>query len=103
MFFFLEYDPQRAGALGSPRLLPKGQQRVRARFFYNQVGRIWKNPMPWPGNSKASKFVDLDQRGFAPKWGFASPEEGNTLTKTNRNENSNSWKTRRAHLGWKLI
>ena len=29
---------------------------------------------------EASKFVDFDQLGIAPQCGFASTEEGNTLT-----------------------
>ena len=29
---------------------------------------------------EASKYADLDQRGIAPQWGFASTEEGNRLT-----------------------
>ncbi len=78
--FFLEYDTQRAGGLAPLRLLSKGQQRVMAGFVTTKSGELEEPDALGRKFDEASKFVDLDQLGIAPQCGFASTEEGNTLT-----------------------
>lgn len=78
--FFMEYDTDRAGGLEPLRLLPKGKQRVLPGFITTKTPEL--EPLDWLKSKfdEASQYVDLDQLGIAPQCGFASTEEGNSLS-----------------------
>lgn len=78
--FFMEYDTERAGGLEPLKLLAKGKQRVLPGFISTKTGKL--ETIDWLKSKfdEASKYVDLDQLGIAPQCGFASTEEGNTVT-----------------------
>lgn len=78
--FFMEYDTERAGGLQPLRLLQKGKQRVYPGFITTKSGDLESIDQLRRHFDEASKYVDLDQLGIAPQCGFASTEEGNSIT-----------------------
>jgi 5-methyltetrahydropteroyltriglutamate--homocysteine methyltransferase len=78
--FFMEYDTERAGGLEPLKLLQKGNQRVYPGFITTKVAQLESLDDLKRKFDAASKFVDLDQLGIAPQCGFASTEEGNSIT-----------------------
>ena len=78
--FFMEYDTDRAGGLEPLSLMSKGEQRVMPGFVTTKGGKL--EELDWIKRQfdEASKYIDLDQLGIAPQCGFASTEEGNTLS-----------------------
>ena len=78
--YFMEYDSERAGGLEPLRLLPKGKKRVLPGFITTKNGELESLDELKRRFEEASKFADLDQLGIAPQCGFASTEEGNTLS-----------------------
>ena len=79
--FFMEYDTERAGGLEPLRLLPKGNKRVLPGFITTKTGELEKLDDLKRKFDQASKFADIAQLGIAPQCGFASTEEGNTITR----------------------
>ena len=79
--FFMEYDTERAGGLEPLRLLPKGGKRVLPGFITTKTGELEKLDDLKRKFDQASKFADIAQLGIAPQCGFASTEEGNTITR----------------------
>ncbi len=76
----MEYDTERAGGFEPLRLRAEGQDRG-ARPRHHQDRRSWKARTSIKRRiDEAAKFVDLDQLCLSPQCGFASTEEGNTLT-----------------------
>ncbi len=78
--FFMEYDTDRAGGLEPLRLLAKGKQRVLPGFITTKIGELEKLDDLKRKFEQASAYADIDQLGIAPQCGFASTEEGNTIT-----------------------
>ena len=78
--YFMEYDTDRAGGLEPLRLLPKGNKRVLPGFITTKTGELESIDELKRRFDEASKYADIDQLGIAPQCGFASTEEGNTLT-----------------------
>lgn len=78
--FFMEYDTERAGGLEPLRLLAKGHQRVLPGFITTKTGTLEKSDDLRRQFDAAAKYADLDQLGIAPQCGFASTEEGNSIT-----------------------
>lgn len=78
--FFMEYDTERAGGLEPLGLLAKGKQRVLPGFITTKTGELETVEGLKRQFDAASKYVDLDQLGIAPQCGFASTEEGNTIS-----------------------
>jgi len=78
--YFMEYDSERAGGLEPLRLLPKGRKRVMPGFITTKSGKLETVDELKRRFEEASKYVDIDQLGIAPQCGFASTEEGNTLS-----------------------
>ncbi|WP_108659851.1 5-methyltetrahydropteroyltriglutamate--homocysteine S-methyltransferase [Acuticoccus kandeliae] len=78
--FFMEYDTERAGGLEPLRLLAKGKQRVLPGFITTKTGDMESLETLKRQFEEASKFAPLDQLGIAPQCGFASTEEGNTIS-----------------------
>ncbi|MGE0500611.1 MAG: 5-methyltetrahydropteroyltriglutamate--homocysteine S-methyltransferase [Rhizobiaceae bacterium] len=78
--YFLEYDTDRAGGLEPLRLLPRGGKRVLPGFITSKTADLENLDDLQRKFDLAGKHADLDQLGIAPQCGFASTEEGNTLT-----------------------
>ncbi|MEM9061699.1 MAG: 5-methyltetrahydropteroyltriglutamate--homocysteine S-methyltransferase [Pseudomonadota bacterium] len=78
--FFMEYDTERAGGLEPLRLLSKGKQRVMPGFVTTKTAPLEDIDDLRRRFDEAAGFADLDQLGIAPQCGFASTEEGNTIT-----------------------
>ncbi|MEM7439464.1 MAG: 5-methyltetrahydropteroyltriglutamate--homocysteine S-methyltransferase [Pseudomonadota bacterium] len=78
--YFMEYDTDRAGGLEPLRLLPKGKQRIMPGFITTKTAPL--EDVDWLKRKfeEASKYADIDQLGIAPQCGFASTEEGNSVT-----------------------
>ena len=78
--YFMEYDSERAGGLEPLRLLPKGKKRVLPGFITTKFAALENIDDLRRRFDEASRYADIDQLGIAPQCGFASTEEGNTLT-----------------------
>ncbi|MEL7153765.1 MAG: 5-methyltetrahydropteroyltriglutamate--homocysteine S-methyltransferase, partial [Pseudomonadota bacterium] len=78
--FFMEYDTERAGGLEPLGLLKKGKQRVMPGFITTKTAPLEDVDDLRRKFDEAGKHADLDQLGIAPQCGFASTEEGNTIT-----------------------
>jgi 5-methyltetrahydropteroyltriglutamate--homocysteine methyltransferase len=78
--YFMEYDTDRAGGLEPLKLLPKGRKRVLPGFITTKSADLEPMELLKRQFDEASKYADLDQLGIAPQCGFASTEEGNTIT-----------------------
>ncbi|WP_449394766.1 5-methyltetrahydropteroyltriglutamate--homocysteine S-methyltransferase [Devosia riboflavina] len=78
--YFMEYDDERSGGLEPLRLLPKGKKRVLPGFITTKTAELEDLDDLKRKFEAASKYADLDQLGIAPQCGFASTEEGNSLT-----------------------
>ena len=78
--FFMEYDTERAGGLEPLSFMAKGRQRVLAGFVTTKSGTL--EDLDWIRKKfdSTAKHIDMDQLGIAPQCGFASTEEGNTIT-----------------------
>ena len=78
--FFMEYDTERAGGLEPLRLLAKGKQRVLPGFITTKFSELETIDDLKRKFDEAAKYADIDQLGIAPQCGFASTEEGNTIS-----------------------
>lgn len=78
--YFMEYDTERAGGLEPLRLLPKGSKRVLPGFITTKTGDLETVDSMQRHFEEASKYCDIDQLGIAPQCGFASTEEGNSIS-----------------------
>lgn len=78
--YLMEYDTDRAGGLEPLRLLPKGDKRVLPGFITTKTAALEPLDELKARFEEASRYVDIDQLGIAPQCGFASTEEGNTIT-----------------------
>ncbi len=79
--YFMEYDSERAGGLEPLRLLPKGKKRVLPGFITTKTAELEKLDDLKRKFDAVSQFADIAQLGIAPQCGFASTEEGNTVTR----------------------
>jgi 5-methyltetrahydropteroyltriglutamate--homocysteine methyltransferase len=78
--YFMEYDTERAGGFEPLRLLPKGDRKVVLGLVTTKTGALESKDALKRRIEEASKFAALDQLCLSPQCGFASTEEGNTLT-----------------------
>src|SRR5262245_14706109 len=78
--FFLEWDTERAGGLEPLRFLPKGKKRVAVGLITSKAGALEKKDDIKRRLDEAARYAPLDQLCLSPQCGFASTEEGNTLT-----------------------
>jgi len=78
--YFLEYDSERSGGLEPLKYLRKGSQRVYPGFITTKTGQLESLEDLKRRFDEASRYTDLDQLGIAPQCGFASTEEGNTIS-----------------------
>ena len=77
--YFMEYDDARSGGFEPLRMLPKGKQVVLG-LVTTKNGRLEDKEMLERRIDEAAKFAPLDQLCLSGQCGFASTEEGNTLT-----------------------
>ena len=77
--YFMEYDSVRAGGFEPLKRLPKGRIAVLG-LVTTKTGALESRDTIKRGIEEAVKFTDLDQLCLSPQCGFASTEEGNTLT-----------------------
>jgi 5-methyltetrahydropteroyltriglutamate--homocysteine methyltransferase len=77
--FFLEYDDERSGDFAPLRFVPPGKLVVLG-LVTTKRGELESKDALKRRIDEAAKFVDLDQLCLSPQCGFASSEEGNTLT-----------------------
>jgi 5-methyltetrahydropteroyltriglutamate--homocysteine methyltransferase len=78
--YFLEYDTERAGGFEPLRFLPKGKQRVVLGLVTSKSGELESKDAIKRRIDEATKYVPLDQCCLSSQCGFASTQEGNTLT-----------------------
>jgi 5-methyltetrahydropteroyltriglutamate--homocysteine methyltransferase len=77
--YFMEYDNERSGGFEPLRLLPKSKT-VALGLVTTKTGRLESKEDLKRRIDEAAKFVALDQLCLSGQCGFASTEEGNTLT-----------------------
>jgi len=77
--YFMEYDSERAGGFEPLRLVPKGKIVVLG-LVTSKTGKLESKDTIKRRIDEAAKFCPLDQLALSPQCGFASTEEGNTLT-----------------------
>ena len=77
--FFMEYDTERAGGFEPLRAVPKDRQVVLG-LVTTKTGQLESKDELKRRIDQAAKFIPLEQLCLSPQCGFASTEEGNTLT-----------------------
>jgi 5-methyltetrahydropteroyltriglutamate--homocysteine methyltransferase len=78
--YFLEWDTERAGGFEPLRYLPKGDKIVVLGLITTKSGKLEDKEAIERRIEEASKYAPLDQLCLSPQCGFASTEEGNTLS-----------------------
>lgn len=78
--FFLEYDNERAGGFEPLRFIKPGHQKVVLGLVTTKNGELEDPAQVKARLQEAAKFVSLDQICLSPQCGFASTEEGNSLS-----------------------
>ena len=77
--YFMEYDTERAGGFEPLRLLPKGKTVVLG-LVTTKTGKLESKDELKRRIDEAAKFTDIESLCLSGQCGFASTEEGNTLT-----------------------
>ncbi len=77
--YFLEWDNDRSGGFEPLRFLPKGKHVVLG-LITSKTGELESRDSILRRIDEASKYASLDQFCLSPQCGFASTEEGNSLT-----------------------
>jgi 5-methyltetrahydropteroyltriglutamate--homocysteine methyltransferase len=77
--YFMEYDDARSGGFEPLRMLPKGKQVVLG-LVTTKTGKLESKDELKRRIDEAAKFAPLDRLCLSGQCGFASTEEGNTLT-----------------------
>ena len=78
--FFLEYDNDRSGDFAPLRFIRPGHQQVVLGLITTKNGEL-ENPEGVKARlQEAAQYVPLEQICLSPQCGFASTEEGNSLS-----------------------
>ncbi|MEO8049093.1 MAG: 5-methyltetrahydropteroyltriglutamate--homocysteine S-methyltransferase [Acidobacteriota bacterium] len=77
--YFMEFDTERAGGFEPLRFVPKGKTVVLG-LVTSKAGALESVEDLERRIAHAAKYVPLDQLCLSPQCGFASTEEGNSLT-----------------------
>ncbi|MFI0473088.1 cobalamin-independent methionine synthase II family protein [Halomonas sp. HMF6819] len=78
--FFLEYDSDRAGDFAPLRFIKPGHQKVVLGLVTTKTGEL-EDPQAIKARIlEAARYVPLDQLCLSTQCGFASTEEGNSLS-----------------------
>ncbi len=78
--YFMEYDSERAGGFEPLRFVPRGDKVVVLGLITSKTGELESKDELKRRLDAASKFLPLEQLALSPQCGFASTEEGNSLT-----------------------
>ncbi|MDQ1212076.1 cobalamin-independent methionine synthase II family protein [Pantoea anthophila] len=78
--FFLEYDNARSGGFEPLRFIKPGHQQVVLGLITTKVGELEDPAQVKSRLEEAAQFVSLEQICLSPQCGFASTEEGNSLS-----------------------
>lgn len=78
--FYLEYDNQRSGGFEPLRFIKPGKQQVVLGLITTKDGALEDPDVVKARLAEAATFVDLRQICLSPQCGFASTEEGNSLS-----------------------
>jgi len=78
--FFLEYDNERSGGFEPLRFIRPGHQQVVLGLITTKTGELEDAAAVERRIREAAQFVSLEQLCLSPQCGFASTEEGNSLT-----------------------
>jgi 5-methyltetrahydropteroyltriglutamate--homocysteine methyltransferase len=78
--YFMEYDTDRAGGFEPLRFVPRGRKVVALGLVTTKAGALESKDELKRRIEQAAKFLPLEQLALSPQCGFASTEEGNTLT-----------------------
>jgi 5-methyltetrahydropteroyltriglutamate--homocysteine methyltransferase len=78
--YFMEYDTDRAGGFEPLRFVPRGRKMVVLGIMTSKTGVLESKDELKRRIEEASRFLPLEQLALSPQCGFASTEEGNTLT-----------------------
>jgi 5-methyltetrahydropteroyltriglutamate--homocysteine methyltransferase len=77
--YFMEFDTERAGSFQALRFLPKGKTVVLG-LVTSKTGALESVERLERRIDDAARYADLDQLCLSPQCGFASTEEGNSLS-----------------------
>jgi 5-methyltetrahydropteroyltriglutamate--homocysteine methyltransferase len=77
--YFMEYDDERSGGFEPLRLLPK-HKRVVLGIVTTKHGELESKEALKRRIDEAARYADLEQLCLSGQCGFASTEEGNTLS-----------------------
>jgi 5-methyltetrahydropteroyltriglutamate--homocysteine methyltransferase len=78
--FFLEYDNQRSGGFEPLRFIKPGKQQVVLGLITTKTGELEDPALVQQRIKEATQFVDINQLCLSTQCGFASTEEGNSLS-----------------------
>ena len=78
--YFMEYDSDRAGGFEPLRFVPRGRKIVVLGLITSKSGALETKDELKRRIDDAAKYLPLEQLALSPQCGFASTEEGNTLT-----------------------
>jgi 5-methyltetrahydropteroyltriglutamate--homocysteine methyltransferase len=78
--YFMEYDTDRAGGFEPLRFVPRGNKIVVLGLVTSKTGALETKDELKRRIDEAAKYLPLEQLALSPQCGFASTEEGNTLT-----------------------
>jgi 5-methyltetrahydropteroyltriglutamate--homocysteine methyltransferase len=78
--YFMEYDTDRAGGFEPLRFVPRGKKTVVLGIMTSKTGALESKDDLKRRIDEAAKYLPLGQLALSPQCGFASTEEGNTLT-----------------------
>jgi 5-methyltetrahydropteroyltriglutamate--homocysteine methyltransferase len=78
--YFMEYDTDRAGGFEPLRFVPRGDKIVVLGIMTSKTGELETKDSLKRRIDDAARFLPLEQLALSPQCGFASTEEGNTLT-----------------------
>ncbi|HEX3348043.1 MAG TPA: 5-methyltetrahydropteroyltriglutamate--homocysteine S-methyltransferase [Acetobacteraceae bacterium] len=78
--YFMEYDSDRAGGFEPLRFVPRGSKVVVLGLVTSKTGELESKDELKRRLEQASRYLPLEQLALSPQCGFASTEEGNTLT-----------------------
>jgi 5-methyltetrahydropteroyltriglutamate--homocysteine methyltransferase len=78
--YFMEYDTDRAGGFEPLRFVPRGKKTVVLGIMTSKTGALESKDDLKRRIDEAAQYLPLGQLALSPQCGFASTEEGNTLT-----------------------
>jgi 5-methyltetrahydropteroyltriglutamate--homocysteine methyltransferase len=78
--YFMEYDSERAGGFEPLRFVPRGPKIVVLGIMTSKTGELESKDALKRRLDEAARYLPLEQLALSPQCGFASTEEGNSLT-----------------------